>query len=80
MVDGRNGPRLAQIGHDDRAERCPIPGVKRTWLSQCMAVSPAGITLDPRQDARRGAIDQHILYPVKIPPCRTGRTLKAAGL
>jgi hypothetical protein len=32
MVDGRNGPRLAQIGHDDRAERCPIPAVKRTWL------------------------------------------------
>jgi hypothetical protein len=30
MVDGRNGPRLAQIGHGDGAERCPNPGVKRT--------------------------------------------------
>jgi hypothetical protein len=40
----------------------------------------ARITLDPRQDARRGAIDQHFLYQAGTLLCRTGHTLKGAGL
>jgi hypothetical protein len=31
-------------------------------------------TLDPRQDARRGEIDQHYFPPMRIIPGRTGRT------
>jgi hypothetical protein len=50
----------------------------RTYSNYVLAT--ARITLDPRQDARRGAIDQHFLYQAGTLLCRTGHTLKGAGL
>ena len=42
------------------------------------AVFRLAATLDPRQDARPSAIDQHCHHPMRIIPCRTRRIYKAA--
>ena len=43
-----------------------------------LAVFRLTATLDPRQDARPSAIDQHCHHPMRIIPCRTRRIYKAA--